>query len=159
MIIQAYFSPPFTSHRANVALLALRCLVGVAFLFHGGGKVADIGDFGEEFGIPLWLAWVAAWSQVLAGVVLIPGLLTPLAAMVLAGNMLVATAKLILRGESFINPHGHSYEASAFYFVASVLLLLLGPGAFSLDAYWTSGTQIRPAARNAHGPAQPHPHH
>lgn len=147
MSIRSYFSPPFTSLRANVALLLLRGLVGVAFLFHGGGKVADVAGFAEEFGIPMGLAWLAALSQVLAGVVLIPGFVTPIAAVVLVGNMLVATAKLILRGESFINPHGHSYEASAFYFIASLLLLLLGPGAISLDAYWASGSQICPGGK------------
>jgi hypothetical protein len=46
----------------------------------------------------------------------------------------VAVMKLIGRGESFVNPHGHSWEAAGFYAVLGTSLYLLGPGRFSLDS-------------------------
>jgi hypothetical protein len=46
----------------------------------------------------------------------------------------VATFNLITRGETFVSPHGHSWEASSFYLIASLAVALLGPGFFSLDA-------------------------
>ena len=128
-----YLPPP--SGRRGFALLIIRALVGTAFLFHGYGKVADITPFSTEFQIPISIAAVAAYAQLIAGSLLLVGLATPLAAIAIARTMSVATLKLIGRGEPFISPHGHSYEASFFYLVASVALALLGPGAYSLDAF------------------------
>jgi uncharacterized membrane protein YphA (DoxX/SURF4 family) len=61
------------------------------------------------------------------------GLLTPLASIAIASSMTAAVLKLIGRGERFVNPEGHSWEAAAFYLVACTSLALLGPGAYSLD--------------------------
>jgi putative oxidoreductase len=126
--------PPTPSGRRGFALLILRALVGTAFLFHGYGKVADIPAFASEFHMPMAIASIAAYSQLAGGALLLVGLATPLAALTIAGTMSVATLTLIGRGEPFINPHGHSYEASFFYLVASLTIALLGPGAYSVDA-------------------------
>jgi putative oxidoreductase len=128
--------PGFPDGRFGLALLLLRCFVGIAFIQHGLGKTHDIPGFMEEFGLPLPLALFGAWSQVGAGILLVAGLATPVAAGTLMGSMAVATAKLIGRGESFIDPHAHSWESSGFYLLASILILLLGPGVFSLDAWF-----------------------
>jgi hypothetical protein len=61
-------------------------------------------------------------------------LLTPLAALGIAGTMAGATGTLIQKGEPFINPAGHSWENSSFYLALGVALTLLGAGAYSLDA-------------------------
>jgi|GEM_PF-527831 len=128
------FNLPAPSGRRSFAMLILRALVGLAFLVHGYGKVADIPAFASEFQIPMSIASTAAYAQLAGGALLLVGLATPLAALTIAGTMLVAALKLIGRGEPFINPHGHSYEASFFYLVASLVITLLGPGAYSLDA-------------------------
>lgn len=117
------------------ALLALRLFVGFAFIQHGLGKWHDIPGFSAEFSIPTWLAALAAASQVGAALALILGLVTPLAALTIAGNMAIAVLKLIGRGESFVNPHGHSWESAGGYAVLGLALFLLGPGAFSLDRF------------------------
>jgi uncharacterized membrane protein YphA (DoxX/SURF4 family) len=53
-------------------------------------------------------------TQLIGGIILILGALTPLAALGIAGTMIPATIFLIQRGEPFINPAGHSWENSAF---------------------------------------------
>lgn len=132
--IRMLLSLPTPSGTRGLAVLILRALVGTAFLIHGYGKVADIGAFASEFQIPMAIAAGAAYAQLAAGALLLLGLATPLAALTIAGTMSVATLKLMGRGEPFINPHGHSYEASFFYLVACVAIALLGPGAYSVDA-------------------------
>src|SRR2546422_9310861 len=46
-----------------------------------------------------------------------------LASLALAGTMAVATSQRIGRGELFISPHGHSWEASSFYLTLNVALV------------------------------------
>ncbi len=96
--------PTVTHARLSWALLILRLFVGVAFIQHG------------------------------SGILLILGALTPLAALGVAGTMIPATIFLIQRGESFINPAGHSWENSAFYLIAGICLALSGAGRWSVDA-------------------------
>lgn len=131
--------PPVTATRASIGLLILRCTAGVALAVHGYGKYTDVTAFATEFSIPLPVAYLATLMQLAAGAALASGLLTPLSAAALASTMLVATAQLIARGEPWINPHGHSFESSFFYLVASTTLILCGPGRFSLDGILTRG--------------------
>ncbi|MBN9660244.1 MAG: DoxX family membrane protein [Acidobacteria bacterium] len=133
-MMQRLLYPPFLAGRAGVGLLLLRLIVGAAFLFHGGGKASDVAAFAAEFQIPVPLAAMAAYTQLAGAVLLMLGLAAPAGAAALAGTMAVATTKLMGRGEVFVSPHGHSYEASLFYLVTSCALLLLGPGAYSADA-------------------------
>ena len=75
---------------------------------------------------------------------LIAGLCTPAAALGLSSTMAVAMTLLIARGERFVDPGGHSWEASAFYMIATVTLLVAGPGRWSLDAiFWARVGRIR----------------
>ncbi len=126
--------PNMRDTRIGLASLALRLFVGTAFLFHGGGKTTELEAFSREFGVPIALAAMAAYGQLIGAVLLIAGFLTPAGASVLAGTMAVATMKLIERGEPFVNPAGHSFEASSFYLMANVALILIGPGKFSFDS-------------------------
>lgn len=128
------FFQSFPGGRAGAALLFLRVFVGVAFIFHGYGKMADIPAFAAEFGMPLPVAAAAAYTQFIGGLLLILGALTPLAGTAIAATMAVATFELIARGEPFVSPHGHTWEAASFYIVAASALTLLGPGRFSVDA-------------------------
>jgi uncharacterized membrane protein YphA (DoxX/SURF4 family) len=127
----------------GLALLLLRVFVVIAFVFHGYGKVADIASFAAEFGIPYLLAAAAAYAQLGAGLLLIPGLVTPMSSLALAGTMAVATSQLIARGEPFVSPHGHSWEASSLYLVLNVALICLAPvctpltGCFSDESCWS----------------------
>ena len=98
-------------------------------------------EFAAEFGIPAWLALATMLTQLIGGVLLILGALTPLAALRIAGTMIPATIFLIQRDEPFINPAGHSWENSAFYLMAGICLALSGAGSWSPDAWMFGGKQ------------------
>ena len=132
--VLSLLAPAIVATRPSVALLLLRMFVGVAFLFHGSGKAVDLTGFAAEFDIPLALAAAAAYTQMIGGLLLIAGQCTPVAAAALASTMAVAMMELIARGEPFVNPAGHSWEAPAFYLVVNVLLITMGPGRWSVDA-------------------------
>jgi len=127
--------PTTPNRRLALALLILRVFVGIAFIQHGSGKLMHPAEFAAEFGIPVWLGLATMLTQLIGGILLILGALTPLAALGIAGTMITATVFLIQRGEPFINPAGHSWENSAFYLTAGICLALSGAGPWSLDAW------------------------
>ena len=102
-------------------------------------------EFAAEFGIPVWLGLATMLTQLISGILLILGALTPLAALGIAGTMFPATIFLIKRGEPFINPAGHSWENSAFYLMAGICLALSGAGRWSVDAWLFGRRGIHPA--------------
>jgi putative oxidoreductase len=126
----------FYTGRLGTALLVVRVVVGAAFIFHGLPKIADPAAFAEMMRLPVWLGFVAAWTEVIGGALLALGLLTPLAALFLAiqmvGALLVAH---IPQRDPFVNPAGgSSFELAAVYLATSIAYLLAGPGAYSIDA-------------------------
>lgn len=125
---KAYLSA--SSTRTSVALLALRLLVGVAFVLHGSGKIASpFGWMGPDAPVPGIFQALAALSEFGGGIALILGLLTPLASLGLISTMTVAALTHVSRGDSFVG----GYELALVYLVIAVLLLLVGPGRFSAD--------------------------
>jgi putative oxidoreductase len=137
--LRSVISLPISNRRVGAALLLLRVFVGIAFIQHGSGKLMHPSEFAAKFGISVWLALATMLTQLGGGILLILGVLTPLAALGIAGTMLTATVFLIQRGEAFINPAGHSWENSAFYLTAGISLALSGAGPWSVDA-WFFGT-------------------
>jgi putative oxidoreductase len=125
----------FHTGRTGIALLLLRCVVGLAFIYHGWPKITDISGFASKMNLPWILGAAAAISEVGGGFLLILGLLTPAAAGFIAIVMLVALFKVhIPAGDPFVNPGGSSYELAAVYLTTMLAFLLAGPGAYSLDA-------------------------
>jgi len=133
--LRAVIFPAVSNRRVGAALFLLRLFVGIAFIQHGSGKLMHPAEFAADFGIPVWLAFVTMLTQLIGGILLIVGALTPLAALGIAGTMIPATIFLVQRGEPFINPAGHSWENSAFYLTAGICLALGGAGSWSLDAW------------------------
>jgi putative oxidoreductase len=119
--------------RADAALLALRLLAGPAFTLHGWGKVRDVPGFADANQVPVLLGGAAAYVQFLGGVLLLLGVLVPLAALGIGTTMLVAVFMLVQSGEPFINPGGHSWESAALYTVLMACFVATGGGRFSLD--------------------------
>ncbi|MCC2670631.1 MAG: hypothetical protein K0Q72_3102 [Armatimonadetes bacterium] len=125
----------YYSGRLGVALLLVRAAVGAAFIFHGLPKVSAPAAFAGMLGLPVWLGTFAAWVEVAGGALLVLGLLTPLVALLLTGQMIAALALVhIPHGDPFVAQGGPSYELALVYLTVSIAYLLAGPGAYSLDA-------------------------
>jgi putative oxidoreductase len=120
--------------RSAMALLILRAFVGYAFVLHGYGKLHKIRLFAGKFALPWPIAAFVVYAQLLGGCLLIVGLLTPVASVGIGLTMVGAIAKCMGRGEKFIDPEHHSWESAGFYLVALIVIALLGPGRYSLDA-------------------------
>ena len=122
---------------ASLGLLALRLVVGLAFVFHGYGKIqSPFTWMGPEATMPGFLQALAAVSEFGGGIAWMLGLLTPLAALGLMCTMAVATWTMAsLQGNPFVasSPGGGSFELPLVYLCVALLLLLAGPGRFSVD--------------------------
>lgn len=122
----------------SAGLLILRLAVGAAFLFHGWPKIqAPTHWMPAEAPVPGPLQAAAAVSEFGGGIALILGALTPLACLGLAATMAFAITMVHIKmGHPFVasNPHDPSWELAAVYLASVILLLLTGPGRFSVDA-------------------------
>jgi len=134
--------------RTDIATLVLRLAFGLIFIPHGYSKVFGAGGVAAfaqslpDYGIPSALGYVAAYSELGGGILLIPGLLTRVAALFLAGTMFVATFVVQLP-DALHDPQAGKLKALAVIqgielplaiLAAMLALVVLGGGRFSLDA-------------------------
>jgi putative oxidoreductase len=122
---------------ASIALALLRLAAGTAFIIHGWQKMQDpVGWMGPQAAVPGLFQFLAAISEFGGGIAWILGLLTPLAALGIGCTMTVAVyMHSVVLHDPFVNlTGGRSYELAAAYLCIAILLLVLGPGKFSLDA-------------------------
>lgn len=131
-------TPQMLGPRADLGLLLLRLVYGAAFVLHGLPKLAHPTSWASKMmpGTPPWLQALAAFAEVVGGVALALGVLTPLFAFLIGCNMVVAIFVVELpHGAVFVtNGSGPSYELPAVYLAIALLLALAGPGRLSLDA-------------------------
>ena len=127
---------------ADVGLLLLRLTLGLVFLGHGAQKafgafggpgfVGATGFIGSVGLRParFWTA-LAVSGELVAGLLFVLGLLTPVAGLLVLATMAVAIAKVHGPKGFFVQNGG--YEYNLVLIIAAVALALVGPGAFSLD--------------------------
>lgn len=131
------FKPLPLSARASAGLLPLRVVCGLAFMFHGWGKIQNpFGWMGPDAGTPAVLQALAALSEFGGGLAWILGLLTPLASFGIACTMAVAAhLHAVVMKDPFVptGPGQGAYELALIFLCVAVLLILAGPGRFSLD--------------------------
>jgi putative oxidoreductase len=127
----------------DVGLLVLRLVLGVIFIGHGAQKL--FGSFGgprisgfakmlEQLGVKHAkpMAILAGLAEFVGGILVILGFLTPLAALVLIGVMIVAVLTVHLKN-GFFNTNG-GYEFNLALAGMALTLLIIGAGAYSLDS-------------------------
>ncbi|MER5628404.1 DoxX family protein [Streptosporangium sp. NPDC002544] len=125
----------------DIAALILRVAVGGTMIAHGwnhafgGGKLPGTARWFESIGIRPGRvhALFATLTELGAGLLLILGLATPLAAAGVVGTMVVALVANHLRNGFFIFRPGEGYEYVLNLIAAGCALGALGGGAASLD--------------------------
>lgn len=113
-----------------------RLVLGSIMLAHGWMKVIPRGSlynfahYVAHMGLPYWLGYVAAFTEFFGGIVLILGLLTPIAAIGVAIDMVVAIVEVHLR-HGLTGPGGFEFPLSVL--AVALLILAEGPGYLALD--------------------------
>ena len=127
----------------DIALLVLRLVLGGVFVAHGAQKL--FGSFGgpgiegtagfhEQLGIKPAkpMAILAGLAEFVGGMLVAAGFLTPLAALALIVVMIVAIVKVHLKNGFFAASGG--YDFNLVLIAVAVALILVGSGAYSIDA-------------------------
>jgi putative oxidoreductase len=130
--------PDLHSNAVSTTLLILRLIVGIAFIYHGWGKIQNpFGWIPAPTPVPGFLQFLAALSEFGGGIALILGLLTPIASLGLVFTMIVAVLfHGVVLGHPFVSTTGGpAYELAMVYLGISLLLMATGPGKFSLDKF------------------------
>ncbi len=125
------------ARRVDVGLAILRLVIGAVFIAHGAQKLFVFGLGGvtgafTQMGIPLPAVTgpLVALVEFFGGIALVVGLLTRLAALGLAINMLGAIL-LVKLGSGFFAPKGLEFELTLL--AGALALALTGAGDFSID--------------------------
>ncbi len=126
-------------HNANLGLFVLRVAIGGMIAAHGynhffgGGRLPGAGRWFDSLGIRPGLvhAWVTAVVETGAGIMLVIGLLTPLAAAGVVGIMAVAGLVVHRKNGFFITKEG--YEYVLVISLACAAIGAMGPGRWSVD--------------------------
>ncbi len=117
-----------------IALLLLRVAMGVIFIYHGYPKLTHAQQWVQNFGhmgFPGFFAYLAGIFEFFGGVMLIVGLFTRIAGLVLAVEMAIAVTKV--HGLIAHPMNVHVYEFPLMLCVSSFALATIGAGLISID--------------------------
>jgi putative oxidoreductase len=118
--------------------LVARLVLGIIMVVHGAHKVFPRGalyQFAQtvaHMGLPYWLGYAAAFTELFGGAFLILGLLVHLAALGVAIDMAVAILKVHLH-HGLTGPQGYEYPLALF--ALAIVLIGTGPGHLAADRY------------------------
>lgn len=121
----------------DLGRLIMRLALGIFILLHGiaklSGGIGGIEGMVTAHGLPAFFAWGAYVGEVIAPVLLIVGLYSRIAALLIAINMVVAIA-LAHSHQLFMlsGSGGWQLELQGMFLFTSIALIFLGAGAFSV---------------------------
>lgn len=122
----------------DTGLLIIRVGLGVMFMLHGYPKIAggiekwvklgeNMEHVGIGFGAAFW-GFMAAFAEFGGGLLLVAGLFTRVAGLMMAFTMLIAMMAHLSKGEGLMDA-SHAVEAG----IVFLALYFTGPGKYSLD--------------------------
>src|SRR5689334_3045304 len=122
---------------ADAGKLVLRLSVGLLILLHGISKIRGgpgfILDVVEKAGLPEPFGYLVYVGEVLAPLLVIVGLWTRAAALVIAINMVVAILLVHIGQLLQLSPEGGwALELQGLYLVVPIAIALLGAGRYSI---------------------------
>jgi putative oxidoreductase len=113
-----------------------RIVFGLLFLCHGASSIfgvpASAVSHGRTLATFAWPSWWAAAIQLLCGALVLVGLATRPAALLASGSM--AYAYFTVHQERALLPIQNGGELAAMFCWSFLLLVIVGPGTWSLDA-------------------------
>jgi putative oxidoreductase len=121
----------------DAALLILRLTLGILLLFHGLSKLPPPSTFIvgllAKMDLPSVLAYGVYIGEIVAPILIIVGIWTRLAALVIVVNMVVAVVLALMPHLFEIsNTGGYALESEAFYLFVALALALAGAGRYSV---------------------------
>lgn len=132
--MKKWFATRKLTPEVDYVLLLVRVVTGYAFILHGWGKIQNPFNWMPDSGVPAIFQGLAALSEFGGGIALIFGLVTPIASLGLLITMCVAAFfHAVVRGDPFVGKGGPSFEPATAYILISLIILVMGPGRFSLD--------------------------
>lgn len=122
----------------DLGILVTRLSIGILMLLHGIFKLQNgigmIEGMITEAGLPAFIAYGVYLGEVIAPIFIILGLGTRLAAIVFAGNCLVAALMVHLNDiVSLTGTGGWGVELLGLYFFGAVALIFTGGGKYALS--------------------------
>jgi len=129
----------------NLGLLIIRLVVGVLFIGHGAQKLFDkFGGYGlkgtggwfESIGMKpgVTMALFAGLAELIGGILFAVGFLTPLAALLIAGTMIMAIVKVHAPNGLWATSNGYEYNLTLL--AVAIGVALTGPGKYALDIFF-----------------------
>ncbi len=122
----------------DLGKLLLRLTFGFLLLFHGAVKIQHgvgwIAQMLAAHGLPESIAYGAYIGEVVAPIMVIIGLMTRPAALVISINLVVAVL-LVMKPEVFwsrTHVGAWALETEALYFLGGLIIMLLGAGKYTL---------------------------
>ncbi|WNF23441.1 DoxX family protein [Mesobacillus jeotgali] len=127
----------------DLGLLIIRLVIGILFIGHGAQKLFGwFGGYGlkgtggwfDSIGMKpgVTMALFAGLAELIGGILLGAGFLTPLAALMIAGTMLMAIIKVHAPNGLWSTANGYEYNLTLI--AVTVGLALIGPGKYAIDA-------------------------
>jgi putative oxidoreductase len=120
-----------------LALLVMRLTLGTIMVAHGYQKVfGGLQHFAHMIGgmgLPVWLGYVAAFTELLGGLLILVGFFTRLAAFAICIDLAVAIWKVHLHNGLLGSPDRPGYEFALAVASLALALIFFGGGPIALD--------------------------
>ena len=147
-----YPSADFPGEIKSLILLIFRVGTGIIFMLHGYPKLTHLKQWSKSLNnMPIPFCFIGAAAMFFGGFCLIAGFLTPLASLGILGSMVFALVLHIMGNKPFVardpylnppddykGPKGKaeapSMEKAFVYILIMLVIIVFGPGAYSLDA-------------------------